>query len=79
MLTPHGRFLLVDFGAPPTRAARVLLTIGRLFDGRANMRANLAGELPDMVTAAGFEVAEVSRPHRGVRHLLARPQVGPVS
>jgi SAM-dependent methyltransferase len=79
VLAPHGRFLLVDFGAPPTRTARVLLTIGSLLDGRDNMRANLAGELPDMVTAAGFEVAEVSRPHRGVRHLLARPQVGPAS
>jgi len=70
---------LVDFGAPPTRAARVLLTIGSLFDGRDNMRANLAGELPDMLTAAGFEVAEVGRPHRGVRHLLGRPQNAPAS
>jgi hypothetical protein len=41
-LAPHGRFLLVDFGAPPTRAAAgVLLAIGCLFDGRDNMRANL--------------------------------------
>ena len=61
VLAPHGRFLLVDFGAPPTRTARVLLTLGSLFDGRDNMRANLAGELPDMLAAAGFEVAEVSR------------------
>ena len=79
VLAPHGRFLLVDFGVPPTRTARILLTIGSLFDGRDNMRANLAGELPDMLANAGFEVAEVSRPHRGVRHLLGRPQSGPAS
>ena len=74
VLAPHGRFLLVDFGAPPTRGARILLTIGSLFDGRENMRANLAGELPAMLTAAGFDVIEIGRPHRGVRHLVARPQ-----
>jgi ubiquinone/menaquinone biosynthesis C-methylase UbiE len=79
VLARHGRFLLVDFGAPSTRAARVLLTIGSLLDGRDNMRANLAGELPYMLAAAGFEVAEVSRPHRGVRHLLALPQNAPAS
>jgi len=74
VLVPHGRFLLVDFGAPPTRTARALLAIGSLFDGRANMRANLAGELPNMVAAAGFEVVQVGQPRRGVRHLLGRPQ-----
>lgn len=73
VLTPHGRFLLVDFGTPPTRTAQVLLTIASLFDGRDNMRANLAGELPAMAAAADFNVTEVTRPRRGVRHLLARP------
>ena len=79
VLAPHGRFLLVDFGAPPTRGARILLTIGSLFDGRENMRANLAGELPAMLTAAGFDVIEIGRPHRGVRHLVARPRISPAS
>lgn len=79
VLAPRGRFLLVDFGAPPTRTARVLLTIGSLFDGRDNMRANLAGELPAMLAGTGFDVAEVSRPHRGVRHLLGHPQNAPAS
>ena len=79
VLAPHGRFLLVDFGAPPTRVARVVLTIGSVFDGRDNMRANLAGELPEMLAAAGFDVAEISRPHRGVRHLLARSRSTPAS
>lgn len=41
VLRPAGRFVLVDFGRPTSRAAKVLLTVGSLFDGRANMRANL--------------------------------------
>jgi ubiquinone/menaquinone biosynthesis C-methylase UbiE len=79
VLAPHGRFLLVDFGMPDTRIAQVLLRIGSLFDGRENMRANLAGELPVMLAAAGFAAHEVSHPHRGVRHLLARPQHAPAT
>lgn len=79
VLAPHGRFLLVDFGAPATRVARVVLTIGSVFDGRDNMRANLAGELPEVLAAAGFDVTEISRPHRGVRHLLARSRSTPAS
>lgn len=79
VLAPHGRFVLVDLGPPPTRVARALLAIGSLFDGRENMRANLAGELPAMLVAAGFEVVEIGQPHRGVRPLLARPQRTTVS
>ena len=74
VLGPQGRFLLVDFGRPTTRVAQVLLAIGSLFDGRENMRANLAGELPTMLAAAGFDVDEAGRTYRGVRHLLARPR-----
>lgn len=74
VLGRQGRFLLVDFGRPATRVARVLLTIGSVFDGRENVRANLAGELPAMLTTAGFEVDEVGRPYRGLRRLLARPR-----
>jgi ubiquinone/menaquinone biosynthesis C-methylase UbiE len=73
VLAPQGRFLLVDFGAPQTRVAQMLLTIGSLFDGRENMRASLAGELPEMLAAVGFDVAEIGPSHRGVRRLLARP------
>lgn len=77
VVSSKGRFLLVNFGAPPSLLARPLLAIGSFFDGRENIRANLAGELPGMLTAAGFQVHEVSRPHRGVRHLLAHPVVPP--
>jgi ubiquinone/menaquinone biosynthesis C-methylase UbiE len=71
VLRPAGRFLLIDFGRPTSRAAKVLLTVGSLFDGRANMRANLAGELPTLLHQAGFAVAELRPPRRGVHYLQA--------
>jgi ubiquinone/menaquinone biosynthesis C-methylase UbiE len=74
VLRPHGRFLLVDFGQPQTVMSRTLLTLGSLFDGRANMRANLGCRLPLMLHEAGFQVAELRPPHRAVRYLLAKPR-----
>lgn len=71
VLRPAGRFLLIDFGRPTSLAAKVLLTVGSLFDGRANMRANLAGELPTLLHQAGFDVAELRPPRRGVHYLQA--------
>jgi len=73
VLRPDGRFLLVDLGLPRTPHARALLRLGSLFDGRANTRVNLAGELPSLLAAAGFVVAEAATPYRAVRYLLARP------
>ena len=77
VLRPAGRFLLVDFGLPTSRAAKVLLTVGSLFDGRANMRANLTGELPALLHDAGFEVGELRPPRRGVHYLQARLALEP--
>lgn len=73
VLRPDGRFLLVDFGRPLSRRGRALLAVGSVFDGRANTRANRAGELPTMLQSAGFVVTEAATPYRGVRYLLARP------
>ena len=72
VLRPAGRLLLVDFGRPRSGLPRTLLTVGSIFDGRHNMRANLAGELPALLNAAGFTVSEVHPPHREVHYLLAR-------
>ena len=77
VIRPAGRFRLVDFGRPTSRAAKVLLTVGSLFDGRANMRANLTGELPTLLHDAGFEVAELRPPRRGVHYLQARLALEP--
>jgi ubiquinone/menaquinone biosynthesis C-methylase UbiE len=52
LLRPGGRFLLVDFGPPQTVLSRSLLLVGSLFDGRANLRGNLAGRLPPMLRKA---------------------------
>ena len=71
VLRPAGRFLLIDFGRPTSLAAKVLLTVGSLFDGRANMRANLAGELPTLIHQAGFDVAELRPPCRALHYLQA--------
>lgn len=72
VLRPAGRLLLVDFGRPRSGLPRTLLTVGSIFDGRHNMRANLAGELPALLNAADFTVFEVHPPHREVHYLLAR-------
>ena len=71
VLRPRGRFVLIDFGRPTSLVAKVLLTVGSLFDGRANMRANLTGELPTLLHQAGFDVAELRPPRRGVHYLQA--------
>src|SRR4051794_34783048 len=73
VLRPGGRFLLIDFSRPETVVPRTLLRLGSVFDGRANLRANLAGRLPLMLHEAGFQVAEVRPPYHAVRYLLARP------
>lgn len=71
VLRPRGRLVLIDFGRPTSLVAKVLLTVGSLFDGRANMRANLTGELPTPLHQAGFDVAELRPPRRGVQYLHA--------
>lgn len=71
VLRPGGRFLLADFGPPDTAVQRVLLGIVGRFDGAANMRANLAGELPGMLQDAGLAVREAAPRYRAVQFLLA--------
>ena len=73
VLRSDGRFLLVDVGRPQSRLGQVLLGLGSLFDGRANTRANRAGELPVMVQGAGFAVTEAATPYRAMLYLRARP------
>jgi ubiquinone/menaquinone biosynthesis C-methylase UbiE len=73
VLRPSGRFLLVDLGPPRTRVGRTVLRLASLVHSRGNMRPNLAGELPGLLTEAGFDVREIRPPHRGARFLLAVP------
>ncbi|HXF82421.1 MAG TPA: class I SAM-dependent methyltransferase [bacterium] len=71
VLRPGGTFLLADFGRPETAVQRILLGLGSLFDGRENMRANLAGEVPGLLDDAGFAVTEASPRYRAVQFLRA--------
>lgn len=72
VLRENGRFLLADFGKPATLLETVLLNLGSIFDGRENMRANLAGKLPAFLEQANFTVQTVAPRYKGVEFLLAR-------
>ena len=68
---------LFGFGARFKNGIARLADVGAgeaVFDGRANLRANLAGALPTMLTRGGFSVAEVAPRHRGLSHLLCQPR-----
>lgn len=68
VLLPGGQLLLVDFGSPPSRLSAILLNLGSLIDGKANMRANLTGSLPTALHDAGFsDVKEIRPPYRAAR------------
>ena len=71
VLRPGGRLLLADFGKPQNATQRILLHVGSLFDGRENMRANLAGMMPALLAEAGFRVTEAAPAYRAVQFLLA--------
>lgn len=71
VLKPTGRLLLVDFGKPASFTARILLFLGSFIDGRENMRENLEGRIPTLLSEAGFHVQEIEPPYHGVHFLLA--------
>ncbi len=72
VLKDKGRFLLADFGKPEsTIAKRLLLNLGSIFDGRANMKDNIEGRLPLLLQETGFKVKELEARYRGVQFWLA--------
>ena len=75
VLTPGGRFLLADFGRANTAAMRGFVWMVRLLrlPEAATLADNVAGRLPDFVSAAGFTEQEVAPRHRGIQFLLCRP------
>lgn len=72
VLKDNGRFLLADFGKPEGILTKILLNLGSIFDGKANMKANIEGKLPSFLQEAGFEVREVKARYHGVQFLLGR-------
>lgn len=62
LLRPGGRLHIADFGKPHNVLMQIAATGVRLLDGAGNTAANLRGELPSLLAAAGFdEVAETER------------------
>lgn len=57
LLRPGGTFFVADFGRPRTAYARLAATLFRYFDGAERTSANLAGALPALLRAAGFDDA----------------------
>lgn len=54
LLQPGGRLLLADFAQPADWLARLRFLPVRLLDGWQRTAANVRGELPDMMSSAGF-------------------------
>jgi ubiquinone/menaquinone biosynthesis C-methylase UbiE len=72
VLTKHGRFILADFGKPQTVTSRILLNLGSIFDGRANMVANLEGKIPELLANVGFTITNINPRYKGVQFLVAK-------
>ncbi|HYB99195.1 MAG TPA: class I SAM-dependent methyltransferase [Candidatus Limnocylindrales bacterium] len=62
LLRPGGELHIADWGRPHNALMRIAAISFRLLDGDETTAANLAGELPSLVSAAGFrDVAETER------------------
>ena len=71
VLKERGRFLLADLGKPESTLNKLLLNLGSIFDGRANMKDNIEGKLPVLLQETGFKVKELEARYRGVQFWLA--------
>lgn len=71
ILKEKGRFLLADLGKPESTLTKLLLNLGSIFDGRANMKDNIEGKLPLLLQETGFKVKELEARYRGVQFWLA--------
>lgn len=58
LLRPSGRLLIADYGLQRTLLMDLLFRQVRTLDGFENTRANKNGEIPAMISAAGFERVE---------------------
>ncbi len=75
VLKEKGRFLLADLGKPESTLNKLLLNLGSIFDGRANMKDNIEGKLPLLLQETGFKVKELEARYRGVQFWLAIKQI----
>ena len=75
VLAPGGRLLLVDFGVPRSRLARLILWPLR-FDLFEEQSDNFRGRVPGLLQAAGFDFEEVGVYRSAVVAYDARPGPG---
>lgn len=61
VLKPGGELHVADWGRPANRFMQGVFVLVQLVDGFANTRDNVAGRLPEMMTAAGFRDARETR------------------
>lgn len=59
VLTPGGRLVIADWGAPRSPLSRLGASVVRAFDGAASTRTNFAGGLADHIASAGFSRVDV--------------------
>ena len=61
VLKPGGELHVADWGRPANRLMRGVFVLVQLVDGFANTRDNVAGRLPAMMAAAGFQDSRETR------------------
>jgi ubiquinone/menaquinone biosynthesis C-methylase UbiE len=61
VLRPDGRLVIADCGGPLDPLMRVAFLFVQLLDGFQTTRQHVAGEFPDLIAQAGFEVSTIDR------------------
>jgi ubiquinone/menaquinone biosynthesis C-methylase UbiE len=61
VLRAGGRLVIADYGSPHDPLMRVAFFYVQLLDGFANTRQHAAGELPELIAEAGFDVQTIGR------------------
>jgi ubiquinone/menaquinone biosynthesis C-methylase UbiE len=76
VLRPGGRLVIADYGGPIDPLMRVAFLFVQLLDGFQTTRQHVAGELPDLIAQAGFDVSTIDRLRTitGTLELLAAVQ-----
>jgi len=61
VLRPGGRLVIADYGGPHDPLMRAAFLYVQLLDGFQSTRQHAAGELPDLISDAGFTVETIDR------------------
>jgi ubiquinone/menaquinone biosynthesis C-methylase UbiE len=61
VLRPDGRLVIADYGGPIDPLMRAAFLFVQLLDGFQTTRQHVAGELPDLIAQAGFDVSTIDR------------------